>query len=749
MVRILYDPLKNAILSKIDIDMAFFRSLVFIILLICPCILFSQPQNTASIPDSKFYKFNGVYTEDPESSPFRFNTLNNVQVIQDVKDDIEIESISENWDTYAKSNPSSLSLEVDKAYWMKASIIGHSKYQDHLFQVGTFHGNDIVTFTEIDAYFKDQEDEWAHIKLGTEVSIRDRAIPFWANLIKVTVPYADTVDLFVRVKMDPFSKRFLPSYLGLNHIDESSIWPQQIYIATSHFIFYAILVFQFVYMMLLYFMEREKQHLYLALLVIGTLLGIAFTMDNFREYVIFPEWRTYHDALSFLGIFFVILGQLKFSQSYFQYPKNDFISKWIIPATLLSSAVSMTFSYFLRDISFTNPITLLFLLISGIVSLYMAFNSDQTNKVFRRLYLIAFTPPVIVVFIMFLYSLNIEVFQTDNFNVFFTYLKFGFLVTLSALALSSGFKTRKIKEEKEDELKRNLQAEQEFNKAINKFVPNEFISALGKKQITEVSLGDHIEREVTVLFADIRGYTTLAEKLSPAENFKFVSDYSAQMGPIIKSHKGFINQYLGDGIMALFIDNPEGALRAAIDMHRANNESNAIKVQQGNPKIEFGIGLHTGPLILGVLGDEERYDAATISDTVNAAARLEGLTKYYGCRILLSEATMDKINSKDFGLRFLGPVKVKGKEKALKIFECIEGDESKNSALKEEAHVNFSKAVTAYFDKDFQVSVQLFKDIIGINPEDVTAKLFKQKAEDYIENGVEENWEGVESINFK
>ena len=128
------------------------------------------------------------------------------------------------------------------------------------------------------------------------------------------------------------------------------------------------------------------------------------------------------------------------------------------------------------------------------------------------------------------------------------------------------------------------------------------------------------------------------------------------MGPIIRSNGGFINQYLGDGIMALFIDNPEGALKAAIEMHQINNQNNNQRVREGQPHLIIGIGMHTGPLIMGVLGDEDRFDAATISDTVNAAARVEGLTKQYGCNILLSDASIRKVNESQFGLRYLEPV---------------------------------------------------------------------------------------------
>ena len=99
-----------------------------------------------------------------------------------------------------------------------------------------------------------------------------------------------------------------------------------------------------------------------------------------------------------------------------------------------------------------------------------------------------------------------------------------------------------------------------------RFIPNEFLRSLNRDRITEVRLGDHTQKTVTVLFLDIRGYTTLAESMSPEDNFRFVNAFHGRMGPIIKRNGGFVNQYLGDAIMSIFPNNPEHALQAAIEM---------------------------------------------------------------------------------------------------------------------------------------------------------------------------------------
>src|SRR5262249_24808631 len=160
---------------------------------------------------------------------------------------------------------------------------------------------------------------------------------------------------------------------------------------------------------------------------------------------------------------------------------------------------------------------------------------------------------------------------------------------------------------------------------------------------TDVKLGDQVEKVVTVLFTDIRDFTSISEQMTPEQNFQFVSTYNERMGPIIRNHNGFVNQYLGDAIMALFPDGAENSLRAAIEMQQNIYAFNALQKALHLPVIKMGIGMHTGPVIMGITGDKDPLDATTISDTVNTASRIESLTKYYRAGILLSEKTLEQI----------------------------------------------------------------------------------------------------------
>ncbi len=279
-----------------------------------------------------------------------------------------------------------------------------------------------------------------------------------------------------------------------------------------------------------------------------------------------------------------------------------------------------------------------------------------------------------------------------------------------------------------------------------KFVPHEFLKTLQRDRITEVVLGDHAEKVVTVLFTDIRGYTSLAETLSPEENFQFVNAFHGRMGPIIKQNGGFVNQYLGDGIMAIFTQNPQDALRAAIAMQMELGAYNQERSTESEMPLSIGVGLHTGSLVMGIIGDKDRMEAATIADSVNTASRIENLTKHYGASILLSEESAKAVNRESFNLRFLGKVQVKGKNEPIGVYECIDGDEHPLRQLKLKSQQEFRHALDLFMQKDFPDASALFGRILKENPQDRVANYFLNLSARLIQTGVSSDWDGVERL---
>jgi class 3 adenylate cyclase len=318
-----------------------------------------------------------------------------------------------------------------------------------------------------------------------------------------------------------------------------------------------------------------------------------------------------------------------------------------------------------------------------------------------------------------------------------------FLTTL-ALQSSSAIESALLYEKNIREAREREEAMRRIYEITAKFVPYEFIGSLGHNLITDVKLGDQVEKVVTVLFTDIRDYTSLSEQMTPEENFQFVGSYNERMGPIIRNHNGFVNQYLGDAIMALFPESAEHTLAAAIEMQRNIREFNINQKSKSLPAIKMGVGMHTGPLIMGITGDKDRLDATTISDTVNTASRIESLTKYYKTGILLSEFTLQQIEHPEiFHLRYLGMVQVKGRQSSIGIHECFSSNTEEQIDKKEKTLPTFNEAMFYYLNKSFREAVKGFGAVTDHNHEDRTAQFFLNNAISYLEQGVPEDWSGV------
>ena len=324
------------------------------------------------------------------------------------------------------------------------------------------------------------------------------------------------------------------------------------------------------------------------------------------------------------------------------------------------------------------------------------------------------------------------------------------LLTTLALQTSSAIESALLYERRIREAEERERAMREVHDITMKFVPYDFIKSLGKEKLVDVQLGDQVQREVTVLFLDIRDYTALSENMTPEENFQFVTSFNERLGPFIRQHGGFINQYLGDGIMALFPDNTSKALKASIDILKAVEAFNQRRIENALTPIRIGIGMHTGPLVMGITGDAERLDAATISDTVNTASRIESLSKHFGVSILLSEASLNQIENKvDFQFRYLGKVQVKGRLKPVKIYECFNGDPSGLIQEKLNSLPAFEQGLQSYYQGDFIEASQAFNQALELNPHDKPSQLFQSNAEVYAKEGVPNEWEGVELMDKK
>jgi len=286
-----------------------------------------------------------------------------------------------------------------------------------------------------------------------------------------------------------------------------------------------------------------------------------------------------------------------------------------------------------------------------------------------------------------------------------------------------------------------------MTEAYSYFVPRQFLDFLGKKSFVDIKLGDQVEKEMTVMFSDIRDFTEISEQMTPKENFDYINYYLGYMEPVIRNNNGFIDKYIGDSIMALFGDNAEDAINAAIEMRIKLSQFNQVMDQFGKPTVNSGIGIHSGRLMLGVVGGEGRMDGTVISDAVNLSARLEGLTKLYGSSIIISQDTLIKLNNpSQYNYRFLDIVKVKGKQEAVYIFEILDGDSEDVKHLKLETKHQFAQGINFYKLGKFKEALEVFSDVLKQNSQDVTAGLYVKRCRKFIEQGVPDDWDGIQTI---
>lgn len=205
------------------------------------------------------------------------------------------------------------------------------------------------------------------------------------------------------------------------------------------------------------------------------------------------------------------------------------------------------------------------------------------------------------------------------------------------------------------------------------FVPDNFMRRIAPQGLDSIRAGNVRQEEMTILMADLRGFTTLSEQQPPEVLVQWLNPFFNQMGEAIAYHQGFIDKFMGDAILAIF-DRPDrhsaDALGAALEMQQRLRNLNGESVLYSLPApLRMGIGIHSGVGLIGTIGSDGRLDSTVIGDVVNTAARLEELTKEYDRSILLSGDTVDRLPSpQDFRLEFLGEVIPRGKQTSLQLY---------------------------------------------------------------------------------
>jgi signal transduction histidine kinase/CheY-like chemotaxis protein/class 3 adenylate cyclase len=281
--------------------------------------------------------------------------------------------------------------------------------------------------------------------------------------------------------------------------------------------------------------------------------------------------------------------------------------------------------------------------------------------------------------------------------------------------------------------------------AYSRFIPQDLLQLLGRESIIDVRLGDQVLREMTVLFLDIRQFSKISETMTPKENFDFLNSYFATVNPLIQKNCGFIDKYIGDAVMALFPNRPDDALLAAIDLQRELENFNNQRKTSFRPPINIGIGVHHGPLMLGTLGNDQRMEGTVISDSVNLASRLEGITKVFSVGLITSQDSMILTqNPKHFDFRSLGRVRPTGFTRALSIVEIFNADHPHVRELKLKTLERHESTLKAFHAAQWETAIDGWKKILDENPADKVAALYLDRAVRMKQSPPPpEEWDGV------
>jgi class 3 adenylate cyclase len=289
-----------------------------------------------------------------------------------------------------------------------------------------------------------------------------------------------------------------------------------------------------------------------------------------------------------------------------------------------------------------------------------------------------------------------------------------------------------------------------LTQSYSRFVPFEFLELLGRASIEAVLPADQIRLDMTIMFADLRDFTATSEALAAPQAFALLNEYLQAMEPEISACHGFINQYLGDGFIALFHGAADNAVTAAIGMGRALADLNAKRTGLGEPALRIGVGINSGELMLGAIGGEQRLDSNVVGDAVNLASRVEGLTKLYGTTCVVTDATVAKLSEPArYALRELDRVVVVGRTTPVVIYELLDLAPADQRDAKLATAADFQCGMASYRDGDFADAAAAFTRCLKTCADDRAAALYVQRCAELAKGTPASGWHGITVLDRK
>ncbi len=500
------------------------------------------------------------------------------------------------------------------------------------------------------------------------------------------------------------------------------------------------------YFILFVFRLQEKAYLYFSLLaLIASLLLLG--LFSFPYWVMDNFW--FNHFIFHSGINIGIMLAIYFAYLFFEYP-IDRIVKLISVICVLLFMVLLSTPLSLSILKFYANVTLTIAMVVDLLGFsylfYLIAKSIKLRKLGART--IGIGGIIAILCIMndilgYLQLIEIKRVATEGVVVFFVSMSF-------AMAL----KFAKVYDET-DRLNESLEQSRDqlakHNKTFEKFVPKQFLARIASEGVENIELGQAESDFITLLFCDIRSFTELSEKMAPQEILDFLNSYLKLMNRPIHAQLGFIDKFIGDAIMAIF-DLPDlsdateaqNAIKAAIGMQEALKEYNEKFHDSKFSPLNIGIGIHSGQAVIGTVGSIDRMDSTVLGDAVNLASRLEGLTKYYGCKVIVSQETLSLLDDKTiFNYRELDHVRVKGKTESVRIYDIFDADTPEIRNLKSKTLKHFQNGLAYREKRDWENATKTFEASLDIYPDDKAALMQLKAVNDLKNLDLPETWDGT------
>ena len=291
---------------------------------------------------------------------------------------------------------------------------------------------------------------------------------------------------------------------------------------------------------------------------------------------------------------------------------------------------------------------------------------------------------------------------------------------------------------------------QEIKKTFQYYLAPEYIEKLAENP-EHLKLGGE-EKEMTIFFSDIRGFSSISEKLSVKDLVQLLNEYLTAMTDIVMENKGVVDKYIGDAVMAFWgapLDDAEhssNSVKAGLEMLKKLEELNNEWQKKSWPEIKIGIGVNTGEVMVGNMGSSRRFNYTVMGDNVNLASRLEGLTKYYGTPLIVGEKVYENVKDK-YCARPLDTVAVKGKKQPIKIFEILGEKKFENNWA--DIISLTQKALELYYGQKWDEAIKAFEKLAEIDKKSRISELFIGRCRELKKNHPSGDWNGVWEMETK